>query len=262
MSFEGIASENDATRGIAWYQPQFAFWQIDHFKLFPTLESAGDGTRSMLLTVVVKDPPPGRPTAMQLDDGNEVWIIPIGPGDSIDTHDSGCRVTQTIRLQNQAGAVEKLATATSVEVTLTGYSRRLHYKVPSIDLAAIRRIAQLWEAPSLPAAETPPEEPAASPEAAMAEVTNPELIKPSKRAPAFPKFARGKRAYGRVKLQALIRKDGTVGDITVVQGAGGDCGFEAAAVEAVSHWRYKPGMQEGKPVDVHFTVVIEFRYGP
>ena len=39
--------------------------------------------------------------------------------------------------------------------------------------------------------------------------------------------------------------DGTVGEIEVRQGAGGDCGFEEAAIEAVSKWRYKPGTKDG-----------------
>jgi protein TonB len=63
---------------------------------------------------------------------------------------------------------------------------------------------------------------------------------------------------GRVILQAIIRQDGSVGDIQVLSSPGKNFGFDEAAVEAVRQWRYKPGLQNGKPVDVYFTVVVEF----
>ena len=28
--------------------------------------------------------------------------------------------------------------------------------------------------------------------------------------------------------------------------------------EAVTQWRYKPGVQNGRPVDVYFTIVVDF----
>jgi TonB family protein len=35
-------------------------------------------------------------------------------------------------------------------------------------------------------------------------------------------------------------------------------GFEEEAIEAIRQWRYEPGRQNGVPVDVYFTVVVEF----
>ena len=35
-------------------------------------------------------------------------------------------------------------------------------------------------------------------------------------------------------------------------------GFEEAAIEAVQQWRYKPGKQNGEPVDVYFAIIVEF----
>lgn len=34
--------------------------------------------------------------------------------------------------------------------------------------------------------------------------------------------------------------------------------FEAAAKAAVSQWRYKPAMKDGKPVEVLFMVYVSF----
>jgi len=62
-----------------------------------------------------------------------------------------------------------------------------------------------------------------------------------------------------VILQIVVRKDGSVGDITVVRTPGEDLGFEQAAMAAVQRWKYKPAMKDGKPVDVYITVVVDFR---
>ena len=73
-----------------------------------------------------------------------------------------------------------------------------------------------------------------------------------------PELARRAKVQGKVILQAVVRKDGTVGDVQVLQSPGSKLGFDEAAVEAVRQWRYKPGLQNGKPVDVYFTIIVEF----
>jgi len=35
--------------------------------------------------------------------------------------------------------------------------------------------------------------------------------------------------------------------------------FVKSAAEAMRHWRYEPATLDGKPVDVYFTVRIEFK---
>ena len=159
--------------------------------------------------------------------------------------------------------MQKLADATQVEMALVGYQRPVRYKMTAEDLANFRRIAALWNTPFLPPVPSMPIEkgpPEGTVAAGESSVTKPELIRSSKVPPKFPRFAQGKRAYGRVVLGAVIQKDGTVGQIEVKQGAGGDCGFEESAIEAVSKWRYKPGTKGGAPVDVYFTIVVDFTY--
>jgi TonB family protein len=34
--------------------------------------------------------------------------------------------------------------------------------------------------------------------------------------------------------------------------------FDEAAIEAVRKWEYQPAQQDGRPVAVYFTVVVEF----
>jgi protein TonB len=89
-------------------------------------------------------------------------------------------------------------------------------------------------------------------------VTTPELIPETRVEPEYPELARRARIQGKVFLQAVIRKDGTVGDIKVLKEPPGDLGFADAAIAAVSQWRYRAAKQSGRPVDVYFTVMVNF----
>jgi len=89
-------------------------------------------------------------------------------------------------------------------------------------------------------------------------VTNPELISSTKVSPRYPEIARKAKVQGMVIMQAVIRKDGTVGDIQILRSPGAKFGFDEAAIAAVKQWRYKPGLQNGKPVDVYFTIEVTF----
>ena len=89
-------------------------------------------------------------------------------------------------------------------------------------------------------------------------VTSPERIEESAVKPVYPEIARLARTEGRVIIQAVILEDGTVADVKVLNCTRPGMEFEEAAIEAVKQWRYMPAMQGGRPVDVYFTVVVEF----
>jgi TonB family protein len=93
-------------------------------------------------------------------------------------------------------------------------------------------------------------------------VSNPKLIPASRVMPIYPESARKAGVNGQVTLQAVIHKDGTVGDVTVLKSPGAKFGFDEAAIAAVKQWKYKPGLQNGKPVDVYFTVVVDVDEDP
>ena len=76
--------------------------------------------------------------------------------------------------------------------------------------------------------------------------------------PRYPPLARERNACGSVILEAVVRKDGTVGDVALVRADAPGHGLEQAALDAVAQWRYKPGMKDGEPVDVVFMVVVEY----
>jgi len=89
-------------------------------------------------------------------------------------------------------------------------------------------------------------------------VTKPIIIPESRVRPEYPELARVARIEGKVILQAIVLKDGTVGDIEVLSCNRPGMGFEETAQTALQQWRYRPAMQGDRPVDVYFTVVVDF----
>jgi TonB family protein len=87
-------------------------------------------------------------------------------------------------------------------------------------------------------------------------VGNPEIIPESRVVPRYPWKAHRKGIEGRVILRAMVAKDGTVGQVAPVTSP--DPLLSEAAVAAVQKWRYKPALKDGQPVDVYFTVIVEF----
>lgn len=63
-------------------------------------------------------------------------------------------------------------------------------------------------------------------------------------------------AQGSVLLHVVIAVDGSVREITVVNG---DPVLGKAAVDAVRQWRYQPTTLNGSPVEVDTTIRIEFK---
>jgi TonB family protein len=81
----------------------------------------------------------------------------------------------------------------------------------------------------------------------------PEAIK--KVAPDYSLIDPDSVARGTVLIQALVGKDGRVGDTKVVKSVPG---LDSAAVAAVRQWEFKPAMTHGKPVAVWVAVPIRF----
>jgi TonB family protein len=68
--------------------------------------------------------------------------------------------------------------------------------------------------------------------------------------------ARRRGITGDVVLEIVVRRDGTVGDVTILQGRG--AGLDQRAVAAVRQWRFSPARRRGEPVDVIVEVAVEF----
>lgn len=74
----------------------------------------------------------------------------------------------------------------------------------------------------------------------------------------YPPIAKKAGIEGVVIIRALIGKDGTPEQIEVAKGLG-NVGCNEAAVEAIKHVKFKPGMQRNKPVKFWFTIAIRFQ---
>ncbi len=75
--------------------------------------------------------------------------------------------------------------------------------------------------------------------------------------PAYPLQLMRENVEGVVTLYAVIRSDGTVGNVRVLNGI--DSRLDQFASQAVSQWQFHPAMKNGAPVDVEATFRIPFR---
>jgi TonB family protein len=76
-------------------------------------------------------------------------------------------------------------------------------------------------------------------------------------APRFPASTRNRQVNGWVELEFTVRTDGSTGDIVVTNSYPRNT-FDSSAVRAVSQWRYKPVMLNGRAVDQRAAVRIRF----
>jgi protein TonB len=74
--------------------------------------------------------------------------------------------------------------------------------------------------------------------------------------PVYPAIAKAAHVEGVVVLQAVISKSGTIENLRVISG---HQMLQGAAIDAVSHWRYRPYLLSGQPVEVETTVNVVFK---
>jgi TonB family protein len=86
-------------------------------------------------------------------------------------------------------------------------------------------------------------------------VSAPELL--VKTQPEYSEEARKAKFSGTVMLSIVVDEHGIPREIKVVRPLG--LGLDEKAVEAVSHWRFRPGMKGGRPVPTSATVEVSFR---
>jgi protein TonB len=73
--------------------------------------------------------------------------------------------------------------------------------------------------------------------------------------PTYPPLAKQARISGKVVLQAVIGKDGTIQNLRAVSGPPM---LIQNAIEAVKQWKYKPYFLNGEPVEVDTQVTVNF----
>ncbi len=73
--------------------------------------------------------------------------------------------------------------------------------------------------------------------------------------PVYPYIARKAGLTGKVFLKFMVNVDGSVSDVSVLQGK---AIFQKAAIDAISQFRFKPAEHNGKVVAVWMTQPIDF----
>ncbi len=76
--------------------------------------------------------------------------------------------------------------------------------------------------------------------------------------PKYPPQLIKEHVEGQVILYAIIGKDGVVRSIQVVHGVEPE--LDKDAIDALAHWKFRPGTRDGVPVDLEAVIYIPFRY--
>jgi len=76
-------------------------------------------------------------------------------------------------------------------------------------------------------------------------------------APEYPRLARRRGWQGTVLLAVEVKKDGTVGAVSVRTGSTYPI-LDEAALEAVKKWRFTPGTKDGLPIAMEVLVPVHF----
>ena len=74
----------------------------------------------------------------------------------------------------------------------------------------------------------------------------------------YPSMAREAGITGKVFIQFVVGKDGSINDVKILRGIGGGCDEEAMRVVRELP-RFKPGMQNGQPVKVQYNLPVQFQ---
>jgi TonB family protein len=115
-----------------------------------------------------------------------------------------------------------------------------------------KKIARPDTTPDEPEPEIAPPAPPAEPEGPLRVTSGqgPGVIKRVE--PIYPPIARTARIEGQVVLDAIVQKDGSVGEIVVLKSANPI--LERSAVEALRQWRFTPGHHVIMTLTVNFIL--------
>jgi TonB family protein len=87
-------------------------------------------------------------------------------------------------------------------------------------------------------------------------IQNPVLVQQV--TPVYSLAALQRRLSGDVELEAVILKDGTVGDVHVVQSLDPTFGLDDEAIRAARQWLFRPAALNGQPVPIVVVLEVQF----
>ena len=75
----------------------------------------------------------------------------------------------------------------------------------------------------------------------------------------YTRAAMEARLQGAITMDAVVRADGSIGDITITQPLDNNkYGMDERCVKALTEWQFKPGTKDDKAVDVIVTITMSF----
>lgn len=171
-------------------------------------------------------------------------------------------------LHRRSRPVLWIAAAAACLLLLLVATSRKKSMPPEAPATPTRRVPPPAPARSEPPPDSPAKAPAPAPPAAPEEMGNaeepvhwtPDIEMPTllHRVQAeYPEEARRAGMQGTVFLEAIINGRGDVEDVTVIRSP--DPLFDREATAAVRQWKYTPALQNGRPVKMFITVIVEFK---
>jgi protein TonB len=128
-----------------------------------------------------------------------------------------------------------------------------------VDVEIVERPLQeiaLVVPPALPTRIDPPAQPKVEPREPVRIAAT--MTSGSERQPPYPAAEQRAGAEGMVTVRILIGADGRVKSVQRVKAAS-EAFFRATERQALRHWRFKPAMVDGKPVESSQTVTVHFQ---
>src|SRR5438067_1269839 len=143
----------------------------------------------------------------------------------------------------------------AVDVSSAG-TRQLEVRTDTTAAETTATTATQPSAPLPTASEAPAREDRAGVYAAVpAGGTQPEEV--DRVIPRYPPLARRAGIQGPVVVRGIVRRDGTIDNVEVIKDL--PYGLGDAAAGAVRRWRFRPATYRGEPIDVYYTVTVNFR---
>ncbi len=76
--------------------------------------------------------------------------------------------------------------------------------------------------------------------------------------PKYTREAREAQIQGAVMIEAIVEKDGTVGEVRVARSLDKQFGLDQQAIDSVKTWQFAPGKKDGVAVPVMVEIEITF----
>ncbi len=121
---------------------------------------------------------------------------------------------------------------------------------PANAVASTAPVEEILTAKPPPVTPVPPQANAAS------RLTEPQVV--ARVSPEYPAVARQRKVEGWVELEFIVGVDGRARDARVIDSKPGHM-FDAAALRAISRWKFKPAERDGQPEEARSRTKISFR---